>query len=89
MALGASRSNVRNLVLSGGMRFIAIGIATGLLAAVTLLRLAKSQIWGVATYDPLTLTAVVCVLIAIGLGACYVPSRRAIRIDPLVSLRDE
>ncbi len=89
MALGASRSNVRNLVLSGGMRFIAIGIATGLLTAVLLLRLAKSQIWGVATYDPLTLLAVVCLLTAIGLGACYVPSRRAIRIDPLVSLRDE
>ncbi len=89
MALGASRSNVRNLVISGGMQFIAIGIGTGLLAAVFLLRLAKSLIWGVTTYDPITLLAVVSLLGGIGLMACYLPSRRAIRVDPLVSLRDE
>lgn len=89
MALGASRANVRNLVISSGMQFIAIGIGAGLLAAVLLLRLAKSQIWGVTTYDPVTLISVVCVLAAVGLAACYLPSRRAIRVDPLVSLRDE
>ena len=89
MALGATRSNVRNLVISGGMRFIAVGIGAGILAAVLLLRLAKSQIWGVTTYDPITLSAVILMLAAVGLAACYVPSRRAIRVDPLVSLRDE
>ena len=89
MALGASRSNVRNLVISGGMQFIGIGIATGLITAVFLLRLAKSQIWGVTTYDPITLSVVICLLAVIGLIACYLPSRRAIRVDPLVSLRDE
>jgi putative ABC transport system permease protein len=89
MALGAPRSNVRNLVISGGMRFIAIGIVTGVVAAIFLLRLAKSQIWGVTTYDPITLLAVTCLLVAIGLLACYLPSRRAIRVDPLIALRDE
>ncbi len=89
MALGASRSNVRNLVISGGMQFIAVGIGTGLVAAVLLLRLAKSLIWGVTTYDPITLLTVVSLLAGIGLMACYLPSRRAIRVDPLVSLRDE
>ena len=89
MALGASRSNVRNLVISGGMQFIAIGIVMGLMTAVFLLRLAKSMIWGVTTYDPLTLLSVMALLAGIGLLACYLPSRRAIRVDPLVSLRDE
>ncbi len=89
MALGATRANVRALVLSSGMRFIGFGIATGVIAALLLLRLAKSQIWGVSTYDPITLSAVILMLAAVGLAACYVPSQRAIRVDPLVSLRDE
>jgi ABC-type antimicrobial peptide transport system permease subunit len=89
MALGATAHNVRVLVISGGMRFIAVGVAVGVVVAIFLLRLAKSMLWGVATYDPLTLAAVVSVLALIGLAACYLPSRRAVRVDPLVSLRDE
>ncbi|MBV8552934.1 MAG: ABC transporter permease [Acidobacteriaceae bacterium] len=89
MALGASAASVRKLVITGGMRFIAAGVGVGLLAAIALLQLAKNQIWGVSTYDPLTLLTVVAVLAAVGLAACYLPSRRATRVDPLVSLRYE
>jgi putative ABC transport system permease protein len=89
MALGASTGSVRNLVIGGGMRFIMAGVGVGLIAAIVLVRLAKSQIWGVTTYDPLTLLGVVAVLTLVGLAACYLPSRRATRVDPLVSLRYE
>src|SRR5579875_1269420 len=82
MALGASKGNVRNLVISGGMRFILFGVTVGVIAAVSLLRLAKSQIWGVSTYDPVTLIAVAALVGVIGLAACYLPSRRAVRVDP-------
>ena len=89
MALGASRNDVRGLVIGGGMRFIAIGIVAGIIASLLLLRVLASQIYGIRTYDPLTLTAVAIVLAAVGLLACYVPSVRATRVDPLVSLRYE
>ncbi len=89
MALGASARTVRGLVISTGMRFILVGVAIGLAIAFGLLRLLASQIWGISTYDPLTLAGVVLVLAAVGLAACYLPSRRATRVDPLVSLRYE
>lgn len=89
MALGASRGNVRNLIIGSGMRFILAGVGVGLIAALLLLRLAKSQIWGVTTYDPVTLLVVVAILGVVGLAACFLPSRRATRVDPLVSLRYE
>lgn len=89
MALGASSGSVRSLIISGGMRFILAGIGFGVVAALLLLRLAKSQIWGVATYDPVTLASVMLVLVLAGLAACYLPSRRATRVDPLISLRYE
>ncbi|HTU45017.1 MAG TPA: ABC transporter permease [Bryobacteraceae bacterium] len=89
MALGASASNVLRLVMVGGMRFILVGLAVGLLAAFLILRLMKSQISGITTYDPLTLTGVVALLVLVGLGACYLPSLRATRVDPTISLRYE
>jgi putative ABC transport system permease protein len=89
MALGASRGNVRGFVMLGGMRFILAGVAVGVLAAFLVLRLMKSQISGVSTYDPLTLVGVVSLLALVGLGACYFPSVRATRVDPLVALREE
>jgi putative ABC transport system permease protein len=89
MALGASAASVRGLVMMGGMRFIVIGVGVGLVAALALTRLLKSQIYGVTAYDPLTLLAVVVILAFVGLSACYLPSRRATRVDPLVSLRYE
>jgi putative ABC transport system permease protein len=89
MALGASTRNVLRLVMVGGMRFILIGVGVGLLAAFLILRLMKSQIAQISTYDPLTLTGVVALLAMVGLGACYVPSLRATRVDPTISLRYE
>ncbi len=89
MALGASAGSVVRLVMVGGMRFIIVGVAVGLGAAFLILRLMRSQISGVSTYDPLTLTGVVALLAIVGIGACYIPSLRATRVDPLVSLRHE
>ena len=89
MALGASAGNVRNLVMRAGMRFILAGVALGIVVAFFLMRLVASQVWGVSTHDPLTLLGVVAILMAVGIAACYVPSLRATRVDPLVSLRYE
>ncbi len=89
MALGASAGNVRWLVLSGGMRFILAGVAAGLVIAVLVLRLIQSQVSGVSIHDPLTLAGVVLLLAIVGACACYLPSIRATRVDPLVSLRYE
>ncbi len=89
MALGASRGNVRALVMMSGMRFIAIGVVVGVTASIFLLRVLSSQVFGVKTYDPITLAGVVILLVIVGLAACYVPSVRATRVDPLVSLRYE
>jgi len=87
MALGATAANVRQWVMIGGMRFILVGVCIGLFAAFILLRLLKSQIWGVSAYDPATLLGVTVILAVVGLAACYLPSLRATRVDPLVSLR--
>jgi putative ABC transport system permease protein len=89
MALGASAGSVRGLVIMSGMRFILIGVGVGLVVASGVMRLLKSQIYGVTAYDPLTLLAVVLILASVGILACYLPSRRATRVDPLVSLRYE
>ncbi len=89
MALGASTGNVRGLVIKAGLRFILLGVGVGIVIAFALLRLLSSQIYGVSAYDPLTLAGVVLILAVVGVTACYVPSRRATRVDPLVSLRYE
>ena len=89
MALGAQQGNVLHMVLRKGMRLIAAGIVIGLVASFALTRLLASQIWGVSAMDPLTFSAVVAVVIAVGLVACLLPARRATRVDPLVALRYE
>jgi putative ABC transport system permease protein len=76
-------------VLGQGLRFIGAGIATGLAASLGLSRIIAGQIWGVSAYDPLTLAAVVALLTIIGMLACWVPARRATRIDPMTALRYE
>jgi len=72
-----------------GMRFILSGAAIGLLAAFFALRLLRSQIANVSTFDPLTLASAIALLTVVGAAACYIPSLRATRVDPLVSLRQE
>ena len=89
MALGGTRKHIRNWVLARGMHFVTIGIMCGTAVAFALLRLLKSEIWGITSYDPVTLGAVVVLLAAIGFLACCVPALRATRVDPVTALRQE
>jgi predicted permease len=89
MALGATRGDVLRLVLGSGMAFIVVGLSIGVVAAMALTRLLGSIIYGVTPTDPATFAAVLALLAAVGLLACYVPARRATRIDPVVALRVE
>jgi putative ABC transport system permease protein len=89
MALGATPGNVRGQVIMAGLRYILIGIAVGLGLTVVVGRVLASEIWGISAHDPLTLAGVVALLTLIGVLACYIPSRRATRVDPLIALRYE
>jgi putative ABC transport system permease protein len=72
-----------------GARLVILGLAIGLLASLGLSRVIASQLWGVSPNDPVTLVSVAAVLLLTGLVACWVPARRATRVDPLVALRYE
>jgi len=89
MALGAEGSDVLRMVVGMGLRMVAIGVGLGLIASVALGRLIATQLWGVSAYDPWTLTCVPLLLLLTGLVACWVPARRAAKVDPLVALRYE
>ena len=89
MALGAPTITVLKMVLSKGLRLIAIGVALGMLASIALTRLVASMFWGVSPRDPVTFLGVLLVLVLVGTAACVVPARRAMRVDPLVALRYE
>ena len=89
IALGAQRSDVFLLVLRQGLKLALIGICIGLAASFGLTRLMASQLYGLSATDPLTFAAVAIVLAFVALLACYIPARRAMRVDPMVALRDE
>jgi predicted permease len=89
MALGASLRDVLRLIVSQGMRMALIGIALGLAGAVALTRVLSSLLLGVGATDPLTFVGVVISLAAIALLACWIPARRAAKVDPMVVLRHE
>jgi putative ABC transport system permease protein len=89
MALGAQPVHVMRLVLGEGVRMALVGVVVGFLAALALTRLLASQLFGVTAYDPLTFSGVAILLTLVALLACYVPARRAVRVDPLVALRHE
>jgi predicted permease len=89
MALGAERANVFRMVLGQAGKMVMLGIGIGLAAALALTRLMASMLFGVRSSDPLTLLAVSLLLAAVSLLACYVPARRATRVDPLIALRYE
>ena len=89
LALGAQHGDVLRLILGEGLRLAVIGVAVGVLGGLMLTRLMSSLLYGVTASDPLTFLVVASVLIAVALAACYVPARRAMRVDPIVALRYE
>ena len=89
MALGAQRGSVLLLVIKQGLRLAAVGVVLGLAGAWGLTRLMSTMLFGVKPTDLVTLAGVVLALILVALLACYVPARRATKVDPLVALREE
>jgi FtsX-like permease family protein len=89
MALGAQAGDVLRLVVRGGLRLALIGAGVGLALAFALARLIRGLLYGVSRADPATFAAVASFLIIVALAACYLPARRATRVDPLTALRHE
>ena len=88
-ALGAARGDVLRLVLTQGMRLVLVGSALGVALALLVNRYAEQLLFGVKAADPLTLLGVMLLLLAVTLLACFVPARRATRVDPVIALRYE
>jgi putative ABC transport system permease protein len=89
MALGAQPRDVVKLVIGQGMKLVAFGVALGLLAALGLTRWLKTLLFSVEVTDPLTYAVIAVLLAAVALVACYLPARRAMKVDPLIALRHE
>jgi putative ABC transport system permease protein len=87
-ALGADRRSILALVLSQGLRTAGAGLLVGTVSAVYLTTFMESQLFGVKAHDLSVYTGVVLLLLAVAAAACYIPARRATRIDPMVALRD-
>ncbi len=89
MALGAEPAGVMRLVLAHGLKLALIGVAIGIAASLGLTRLMSSLLFGVSATDPLTFAGVTILLVIVSLAACYIPARRAMKVDPMVALRYE
>jgi putative ABC transport system permease protein len=89
IALGAKRGDVVRLVLGQGTKLALLGVTVGIVAALGLTRLMTSLLFGIDAADPLTFAAVAILITGIALFACYIPARRATRVDPMVALRYE
>ncbi|MBX3277721.1 MAG: ABC transporter permease [Acidobacteria bacterium] len=89
LALGAQPSDVRNLVIGQGMRLALVGIAAGLLTAFAVTRLLRTVLFGVSATDPPTFAGIALLLICVALTACWIPARRATKVDPIIALRSE
>jgi predicted permease len=89
LALGAERWDVLRMVLRDGAKMALTGVTIGLVAALGLTRLMTSMLFGISAHDPVTVAGVVSLLTLVAFAACYIPARRATRVDPMVALRNE
>jgi putative ABC transport system permease protein len=89
MALGAEKRDVLRLVIRMGVALVGGGIVLGIIASLAVARVIATQLWGVSAYDPITLSSVAMLLLLTGIVACWIPARRASRVDPLIALRYE
>jgi putative ABC transport system permease protein len=88
LALGASPASILSMIVMRGLRLVAVGGAFGLAAALVAVRSIRTLLFGVEPTDPMTWTSVIFTLTVVGLLACIVPARRAMRIDPVRALRN-
>ena len=89
MALGATARNVFGLIVGRGMKLTIIGVLLGIVGAYGLTRLMRSLLFNISTTDPITFTSISVLLVLVAFIACYIPARRATKVNPLVALRYE